>query len=168
MAPPVGPRPRPDVVLPPGTHLLFAQSGRIDHIPLEAYDMKKEEAKAVLHLPVSFFNKTFHLVSLRSSSKQSRVFTTFRFSKINQSSSRTGIISCYIRSGSVQLLGQNLRSYCRIPIRSLHLGLTFYCSHMVASALMTNISLRCFQPAGPRFGLTANAGFLTQIVCVYV
>ncbi|XP_005795282.1 nidogen-1 [Xiphophorus maculatus] len=51
VAPPVGPRPRPDVVLPPGTHLLFAQSGRIDHIPLEAYNMKKQDAKAVLHLP---------------------------------------------------------------------------------------------------------------------
>ncbi|MED6244828.1 hypothetical protein ATANTOWER_025279 [Ataeniobius toweri] len=51
VAPTVGPRPRPDVVLPPGTHLLYAQSGRIDHIPLEAYDMQKEDAKAVLHLP---------------------------------------------------------------------------------------------------------------------
>lgn len=58
-APPIGPRPRPDVVLPPGTHLLFAQSGRIDHIPLEAYNMKKQDAKAVLHLPVSFFHKMF-------------------------------------------------------------------------------------------------------------
>uniref|UniRef100_A0A8C5GLW2 Nidogen 1a n=1 Tax=Gouania willdenowi TaxID=441366 RepID=A0A8C5GLW2_GOUWI len=50
--PPVGPPPRPDVdALPPGTHLLFAQSGRIDHVPLEGYDMKKKDAKAVLHLP---------------------------------------------------------------------------------------------------------------------
>ncbi|KAG7462833.1 hypothetical protein MATL_G00188960 [Megalops atlanticus] len=49
---PVGPTPRPDVhPLPPGTHLLFAQSGKIEHIPLEGYDMKKSEAKAVLHLP---------------------------------------------------------------------------------------------------------------------
>ncbi|KAM6916387.1 nidogen-1 isoform 2-T2 [Xenentodon cancila] len=49
---PVGPRPRPDVdVLPPGTHLLFAQSGRIEHVPLEGYDMKKADAKPVLHLP---------------------------------------------------------------------------------------------------------------------
>ncbi|XP_008305030.1 nidogen-1 [Stegastes partitus] len=49
---PVGPQPRPDVdALPPGTHLLFAQSGRIEHIPLEGYDMKKDGAKAVLHLP---------------------------------------------------------------------------------------------------------------------
>lgn len=54
MPTPVGPRPRPDVVLPPGTHLLFAQSGRIEHVPLEGYDMKKEDAKVVLHLPVSF------------------------------------------------------------------------------------------------------------------
>ncbi len=53
--PPVGPTPRPDVhPLPPGTHLLFAQSGRIEHVPLEGYDMKKDNAKAVLHLPVSF------------------------------------------------------------------------------------------------------------------
>ncbi|XP_061600781.1 nidogen-1 isoform X2 [Cololabis saira] len=51
---PVGPHPRPDVhVLPPGTHLLFAQSGRIEHIPLEGYDMKKGDAKAVLHLPAN-------------------------------------------------------------------------------------------------------------------
>ncbi|XP_076600052.1 nidogen-1 [Chaetodon auriga] len=50
--PPVGPTPRPDVhPLPPGTHLLFAQSGRIEHVPLEGYDMKKDDAKAVLHLP---------------------------------------------------------------------------------------------------------------------
>uniref|UniRef100_A0A3Q2P057 Nidogen 1 n=1 Tax=Fundulus heteroclitus TaxID=8078 RepID=A0A3Q2P057_FUNHE len=51
VVPTIGPRPRPDVVLPPGTHLLFAQSGRIDHIPMVDYDMKKEDAKAVLHLP---------------------------------------------------------------------------------------------------------------------
>lgn len=50
--PPVGPSPRPDVYpLPPGTNLLFAQSGRIEYVPLEGYDMKKTEAKAVLHLP---------------------------------------------------------------------------------------------------------------------
>lgn len=53
--PPVGPTPRPNVYpVPPGTHLLFSQSGRIEHIPLEGYDMKKDNAKAVLHLPVSF------------------------------------------------------------------------------------------------------------------
>ncbi|XP_047459404.1 nidogen-1 [Mugil cephalus] len=52
VTPPVGPRPRPDVdSLPPGTHLLFAQSGRIEHVPLEGNDMKKDDAKAVLHLP---------------------------------------------------------------------------------------------------------------------
>uniref|UniRef100_A0A8C2WGA8 Nidogen 1 n=1 Tax=Cyclopterus lumpus TaxID=8103 RepID=A0A8C2WGA8_CYCLU len=52
VSPPVGPTTRPDVnPLPQGTHLLFAQSGRIDHIPLEGYDMKKDGAKAVLHLP---------------------------------------------------------------------------------------------------------------------
>ncbi|XP_055791289.1 nidogen-1 [Salvelinus fontinalis] len=50
--PPVGPTPRPDVYpLPPGTHLLFAQSGRIDFVPLEGYNMKKTEAKTVLHVP---------------------------------------------------------------------------------------------------------------------
>lgn len=51
---PIGPTPRPDVhPVPPGTHLLYAQSGRIEHVPLEGYDMKKDEVKAVLHLPVS-------------------------------------------------------------------------------------------------------------------
>ncbi|XP_060895366.1 nidogen-1 [Labrus mixtus] len=50
--PPVGPTPRPDVhPLPPGTHLLYAQSGRIEHVPLEGHDMKKDAAKPVLHLP---------------------------------------------------------------------------------------------------------------------
>ncbi|XP_029925797.1 nidogen-1 [Myripristis murdjan] len=50
--PPVGPTPRPDVhPLPPGTHLMFAQSGKIEFVPLEGYDMKKDDAKAVLHLP---------------------------------------------------------------------------------------------------------------------
>ncbi|XP_074532459.1 nidogen-1 [Halichoeres trimaculatus] len=50
--PTVGPTPRPDVhPLPPGTHLLFAQSGRIEHVPLDGHDMKKNDAKAVLHLP---------------------------------------------------------------------------------------------------------------------
>ncbi|KAM8953515.1 nidogen-1 [Pelodytes ibericus] len=50
--PPVGPTPRPDVVpLPPGTHLLFAQSGKIEHVPLEGNNMKKSDAKALLHIP---------------------------------------------------------------------------------------------------------------------
>ncbi|XP_066552549.1 nidogen-1 [Amia ocellicauda] len=49
---PVGPTTRPDVhPLPPGTHLLFAQSGKIEYVPLEGHNMKKVEAKAVLHLP---------------------------------------------------------------------------------------------------------------------
>lgn len=53
--PPVGPTPRPGVLpLPPGTHLLYAQSGRIEHVPMDGYDMKKDDAKAILHLPVSF------------------------------------------------------------------------------------------------------------------
>uniref|UniRef100_A0A674MHT6 Nidogen 1 n=1 Tax=Takifugu rubripes TaxID=31033 RepID=A0A674MHT6_TAKRU len=52
VAPPVGPTPRPDVhPLPPGTHLLFTQSGRIEHVPLDGYTMQKDGAKAVLHLP---------------------------------------------------------------------------------------------------------------------
>ncbi|XP_039593799.1 nidogen-1 [Polypterus senegalus] len=49
---PVGPTPRPGVhPLPPGTHLLFAQSGKIDYVPLEGHNMKKSDAKTVLHLP---------------------------------------------------------------------------------------------------------------------
>ncbi|KAK2824085.1 hypothetical protein Q5P01_021260 [Channa striata] len=52
VSPPVGPTTRPNVYpLPPGTHLLFSQSGRIEHVPLEGYEMKKDDAKAVLHLP---------------------------------------------------------------------------------------------------------------------
>uniref|UniRef100_A0A4W6DHN7 Nidogen 1 n=1 Tax=Lates calcarifer TaxID=8187 RepID=A0A4W6DHN7_LATCA len=50
--PPVGPTPRPDVhPVTPGTHLLFAQSGKIEHVPLDGYKMKKEEAKPLLHIP---------------------------------------------------------------------------------------------------------------------
>ncbi|XP_053315113.1 nidogen-1 isoform X2 [Spea bombifrons] len=50
--PPVGPTPRPDVVpLPSGTHLLFAQSGKIEHVLLEGNNMKKTDAKALLHIP---------------------------------------------------------------------------------------------------------------------
>ncbi|XP_068582888.1 nidogen-1-like [Cebidichthys violaceus] len=49
---PVGPTPRPDVrPVAQGTHLLFAQSGKIEHVPLDGYNIKKEEAKALLHLP---------------------------------------------------------------------------------------------------------------------
>uniref|UniRef100_W5NFR3 Nidogen 1 n=1 Tax=Lepisosteus oculatus TaxID=7918 RepID=W5NFR3_LEPOC len=51
-SPPLGPTPRPDVhPLPPGTHLLFAQSSRIEFVPLEGHSMKKGDAKALLHLP---------------------------------------------------------------------------------------------------------------------
>lgn len=56
MAPPVavGPSVKPDAIpLPPGTHLLIAQSGKIDHVPLEGNTMKKSEAKALLYVPVS-------------------------------------------------------------------------------------------------------------------
>lgn len=60
--PDVRPTPRPDVdPLPPGTHLLFAQSGRIEHVPLESYEMRKEGAKAVLHLPVGSLRSRFSL-----------------------------------------------------------------------------------------------------------
>ncbi|KAM4585394.1 nidogen-1-like [Odontesthes bonariensis] len=48
----VGPTPRPDVhPIASGTHLLFAQSGKIEHIPLDGFRMKKEEAKPLLHIP---------------------------------------------------------------------------------------------------------------------
>ncbi|KAG5855571.1 hypothetical protein ANANG_G00050470 [Anguilla anguilla] len=47
-----GRRPCPDVSpLPPGTHILFAQNGKIEHIPLDGQTMKKSEAKTLLHLP---------------------------------------------------------------------------------------------------------------------
>ncbi|XP_065257208.1 nidogen-1 [Emys orbicularis] len=55
-APPVaiGPSVRPDSIpLPPGTHLLFAQSGKIEHVPLVENSMKKTDAKALLHVPDS-------------------------------------------------------------------------------------------------------------------
>ncbi|KAF5905183.1 nidogen-1 [Clarias magur] len=49
---PVGPTTRPDVrPPPPGANLLFAQNGKIDHIPLDGNNMKKEETKTMLHLP---------------------------------------------------------------------------------------------------------------------
>ncbi|XP_042333625.1 nidogen-1 [Sceloporus undulatus] len=54
VAPPVvvGPSVKPDTIpLPPGTHLLIAQSGKIDHVPLEGNDMRKLDAKALLHVP---------------------------------------------------------------------------------------------------------------------
>uniref|UniRef100_A0A3Q3X132 Uncharacterized protein n=1 Tax=Mola mola TaxID=94237 RepID=A0A3Q3X132_MOLML len=49
---PVGPTPRPDVrPVAPGTHLLFAQSGKIEHVPLDGLSMRTEEAKPLLHIP---------------------------------------------------------------------------------------------------------------------
>ncbi|XP_029312925.1 LOW QUALITY PROTEIN: nidogen-1-like [Cottoperca gobio] len=49
---PVGPTPRPDVhPVAPGTHLLFAQSGKIELVPLDGYHIKKDEAKPLLHIP---------------------------------------------------------------------------------------------------------------------
>lgn len=56
MAPPIhqGPVvPTAVIPLPPGTHLLFAQTGKIERLPLERNTMKKTEAKAFLHIPVS-------------------------------------------------------------------------------------------------------------------
>lgn len=50
---PGGPTPRPDVSpVGPGTHLLFAQSGRIEHVPLDGHSMRTEDAKPLLHVPV--------------------------------------------------------------------------------------------------------------------
>uniref|UniRef100_A0A8C6BXS6 Nidogen 1 n=1 Tax=Monodon monoceros TaxID=40151 RepID=A0A8C6BXS6_MONMO len=54
VAPPVhqGPSvPTAVIPLPPGTHLLFAQTGKIEHLPLEGNTMTKTEAKALLHAP---------------------------------------------------------------------------------------------------------------------
>uniref|UniRef100_A0A5F5PU89 Nidogen 1 n=1 Tax=Equus caballus TaxID=9796 RepID=A0A5F5PU89_HORSE len=54
VAPPIdhGPSvPTSVIPLPPGTHLLFAQTGKIEHLPLEGSTMKKTEAKALLHAP---------------------------------------------------------------------------------------------------------------------
>ncbi|XP_043107714.1 LOW QUALITY PROTEIN: nidogen-1-like [Puntigrus tetrazona] len=53
VAPPlIGPTPRPDISpLTPGANLLFAQSGKIDHIPLDGNRMIKNESRTVLHVP---------------------------------------------------------------------------------------------------------------------
>uniref|UniRef100_A0A8C6VA94 Nidogen 1 n=1 Tax=Naja naja TaxID=35670 RepID=A0A8C6VA94_NAJNA len=54
VAPPVttGPSVKPNAIpLPPGSHLLIAQSGKIDHVPLEGNVMKKSDAKALLYVP---------------------------------------------------------------------------------------------------------------------
>uniref|UniRef100_A0A3P8QDR2 Nidogen 1b n=1 Tax=Astatotilapia calliptera TaxID=8154 RepID=A0A3P8QDR2_ASTCA len=49
---PIGPTPRPDVQpIAPGAYLLFAQSGKIEHVPLDGYIMRREEAKPLLHVP---------------------------------------------------------------------------------------------------------------------
>uniref|UniRef100_A0A8D0LAE2 Nidogen-1 n=1 Tax=Sphenodon punctatus TaxID=8508 RepID=A0A8D0LAE2_SPHPU len=53
-APPIviGPSVRPDTIpLHPGTHLLYAQSGKIEHVPLEGNGMKKSDAQVFLHVP---------------------------------------------------------------------------------------------------------------------
>ncbi|XP_025245225.1 nidogen-1 isoform X2 [Theropithecus gelada] len=54
VAPPIhqGPAvPTAVIPLPPGTHLLFAQTGKIERLPLEGNTMRKTEAKAFLHVP---------------------------------------------------------------------------------------------------------------------
>uniref|UniRef100_A0A8C6DQ11 Nidogen 1 n=1 Tax=Moschus moschiferus TaxID=68415 RepID=A0A8C6DQ11_MOSMO len=45
------PVPTAVIPLPPGTHLLFAQTGKIERLPLEGSTMTKSEAKALLHAP---------------------------------------------------------------------------------------------------------------------
>ncbi|KAJ3614277.1 hypothetical protein NHX12_017851 [Muraenolepis orangiensis] len=50
--PPVGPTPRPDVIpVAPGARLLFAQSGKMEQIPLEGDTMRKEHTSTLLHIP---------------------------------------------------------------------------------------------------------------------
>ncbi|XP_032097924.1 nidogen-1 [Sapajus apella] len=54
VAPPIhqGPAvPTAVIPLPPGTHLLFAQTGKIERLPLEGNTMRKTEAKVLLHVP---------------------------------------------------------------------------------------------------------------------
>uniref|UniRef100_A0ABI7YTC8 Nidogen 1 n=1 Tax=Felis catus TaxID=9685 RepID=A0ABI7YTC8_FELCA len=54
VAPPIhhGPSvPTAVIPLPPGTHLLFAQTGKIERLPLEGSTMQKLEAKTLLHAP---------------------------------------------------------------------------------------------------------------------
>uniref|UniRef100_H0XBU7 Nidogen-1 n=1 Tax=Otolemur garnettii TaxID=30611 RepID=H0XBU7_OTOGA len=54
VTPPIHQRPSvPTAVipLPPGTHLLFAQTGKIERLPLEGSSMRKTGAKAFLHIP---------------------------------------------------------------------------------------------------------------------
>lgn len=66
VAPPTHQRPLvpPTVIpLPPGTHLLFAQTGKIERLPLEGSTMRKTDAKTLLHAPVSA--GLLYLVTLR-------------------------------------------------------------------------------------------------------
>ncbi|CAL8355052.1 unnamed protein product [Boreogadus saida] len=53
IAPPTaGPAPRPDVIpVAPGAHLLFAQSGKMEQIPLDGDAMRKELTSTLLHIP---------------------------------------------------------------------------------------------------------------------
>ncbi|KAK9966993.1 hypothetical protein ABG768_004067 [Culter alburnus] len=53
VAPPlIGPTPRPDISpLTPGADLLFAQSGRIELLPLDGSRMSADKARALLHVP---------------------------------------------------------------------------------------------------------------------
>uniref|UniRef100_A0A8C7AV30 Nidogen 1 n=1 Tax=Neovison vison TaxID=452646 RepID=A0A8C7AV30_NEOVI len=54
VAPPIhqGPSvPTAVIPLPPGTHLLFAQTGKIERLPLEGSSLQKTEARTLLHAP---------------------------------------------------------------------------------------------------------------------
>ncbi|XP_056442683.1 nidogen-1-like [Gadus chalcogrammus] len=53
IAPPTaGPAPRPDVIpVAPGARLLFAQSGKMEQIPLDGDAMRKELTSTLLHIP---------------------------------------------------------------------------------------------------------------------
>ncbi|XP_067287104.1 nidogen-1-like isoform X2 [Pseudorasbora parva] len=53
VAPPlIGPTPRSDIIAPPpGANILFAQSGRIELLPLDGGHMSRDEARTLLHVP---------------------------------------------------------------------------------------------------------------------
>ncbi|CAL8258177.1 unnamed protein product [Lota lota] len=93
--PPVRPTPRPDVhPLPSGTHLVFAQNGRIEHVPLEGYDMKPDQAKTVLHLPGKL------IVGVAYDCVEKMVYwTEISPSSINKASVQGGEIIPVIESG---------------------------------------------------------------------
>ncbi|CAL8367216.1 unnamed protein product [Gadus morhua 'NCC'] len=109
--PPVRPTPRPNVQPPPsGTHLVFAQNGRIEHIPLEGYDMKPDQAKTVLHLPGKL------IIGVAYDCVEKMVYwTEISPSSINKASLEGGDIIPVIESGvsspegiAVDHLGRNI------------------------------------------------------------